>query len=300
MSNRLIINQYCDFLNNKGLAKSTIEEVRYILINFISYLSSDKYMIVTKQEQYNYMEDILKINSKVTVYSKVHFISNFLDYCVDQGIVTENIFAYTTINYHYQPSKDILYENELFRFIESIESDQQLFFRERFIIEMFLATLAKNRELLNLKIDQVSFEDESIYFYTTEANRFLIGNDYLYKSWYDYYDFRLSRMEEFNHSHKQLLISRKGGVLTQSQITGLFKKISDRYNLYVTPLKLRRSIIAYLINEGVNLRYIQVLAGHKNIRSTNYYTQLEFKTLQRTIYDYLPRGRIKKEDDERD
>lgn len=294
MKNSTLINYYLINQRKRKLSKTTINFKKGILLEFNSYLSSKEDLIIPKKEQYDYLESMWHKNSKSTVYKKTNTISNFLDFYVYRNIIKENPFAYTNIRYHRQPSKDILYEEELLAFLAKIDDDKNLMFPDRYLLNMFIATVARTNEILSLKINnKTNLENKTIYFYSSRDKRFLIGNNYLYEQYYSYYDFRKSKMESFKQSHDFLLITNRGAKVTSHYITKLFREISERYQININPLKLRRSMIAYLINQKMDILYLQVLLGHKNVSSTNYYTQLSFETLREAIYDYLPRGRKK-------
>ncbi|GAA3009365.1 tyrosine-type recombinase/integrase [Tetragenococcus solitarius] len=293
MKNSTLINYYLMNQRKRKLSKATIESTKRILFEFNSYLSLKEDMIVPKKEQYNYLESMWLKNSKSTVYSKTNIISNFLDFYVYRNIIKENPFAYTDIHYHHQPSNDILYKEELLAFLTEIDDDKNLTFPDRYLLNMFIATVAKTNEILSLKADKIELENESIYFYVPKDNRFLIGNNYLYEQYDNYFYFRKTRMKKFKQKHDHLLITNKGAKVTFYHVTKLFREISEHYQIKISPLKLRRSMIAYLINQKMDILYLKVLLGHKSVSSTNYYTQLRYETLREAIYDYLPRGRKK-------
>lgn len=198
MKNSTLINYYLINQRKRKLSKTTINFKKGILLEFNSYLSSKEDLIIPKKEQYDYLESMWHKNSKSTVYKKTNTISNFLDFYVYRNIIKENPFAYTNIRYHRQPSKDILYEEELLAFLAKIDDDKNLMFPDRYLLNMFIATVARTNEILSLKINnKTNLENKTIYFYSSRDKRFLIGNNYLYEQYYSYYDFRKSKMESF-------------------------------------------------------------------------------------------------------
>ncbi|MDN6630644.1 MAG: tyrosine-type recombinase/integrase [Staphylococcus equorum] len=96
-------------------------------------------------------------------------------------------------------------------------------------------------------------------------------------------------MFEANENHNYLLITEQGKRATNYSVSKVFDKVSKNYNVSLTPLKLRRSLIILLLNRGVDLRVLQLMIGHNCVQSLQCYESLEFERLQQVIHDYLPR-----------
>jgi integrase/recombinase XerD len=52
------------------------------------------------------------------------------------------------------------------------------------------------------------------------------------------------------------------------------KKIGEKAGVKVTPHMLRHSLGTYLVREGVELRVVQEILGHKYIGNTQIYTKI--------------------------
>ena len=85
-------------------------------------------------------------------------------------------------------------------------------------------------------------------------------------------------------SHKDFLFeSKRGGKLTTRSIQKVFTRACEIVELkkHVTFHSLRHSFATHLIERGVNLRYVQELLGHNNIKTTERYTQVAIPHLKK-------------------
>jgi integrase/recombinase XerC len=92
-----------------------------------------------------------------------------------------------------------------------------------------------------------------------------------------------------------LFVSRRGTRLTASQVRSRLKALALQAGLptHVHPHMLRHSFASHLLQSSGDLRAVQELLGHADIRTTQVYTQLDFHHLAK-VYDAAhPRAKKK-------
>jgi integrase/recombinase XerD len=89
-----------------------------------------------------------------------------------------------------------------------------------------------------------------------------------------------------------VFVSRGGRALTREMLWILVKKYARRASLppKVSPHTLRHSFATHLLAGGADLRAVQELLGHANIRTTQHYTHVDRDRLKAIHKKFHPRG----------
>jgi len=88
-----------------------------------------------------------------------------------------------------------------------------------------------------------------------------------------------------------VFLNRNGKILTRQMIFTIIKQLAIKANIEkkIGPHTFRHSFATHLLENGADLRTIQILMGHENITTTEVYTHLDTKHLRSVIERFHPR-----------
>lgn len=147
--------------------------------------------------------------------------------------------------------------------------------RDRLIYELLYATGMRSFELASIKIENIDFEQKTIRIWGKGLyERVVLFGDRAKNCIEDYLSSERSKLKRMRKGF--LLLNHRGkklGTRTMRKIFEGFSKLLGR-GRRVTPHTLRHSFATHMLSQGVDLRVVQELLGHKRITATQIYTQV--------------------------
>jgi hypothetical protein len=88
-----------------------------------------------------------------------------------------------------------------------------------------------------------------------------------------------------------LFLNRRGKQLTRAMIFTIIKDLAVKINLNknISPHTFRHSFASHLLENGADLRSIQLMLGHESITTTEIYVHLDRKHLTQVLHKFHPR-----------
>lgn len=293
--------QHCQF--EKGLSAKTLKAYQIDLNQFANYVGNN-IGICSKEMLQDYlcsMHDRYKIKS---VKRKIASLKAFYTYLEDENIVTLNPLRKTRIKLHEPfllPKTIPLNTIELLlhcaykrkqTVIGTSPYQYASCLRDIAVLELLFATGIRVSELCSIKSNTIDLCNGTIKIYGKGAKERIIqiGNPDVLSALQEYY-------QEYSlHIHKSgwFFINRLGNQLSDQSVRNMIKKYTQLANInqHITPHMFRHSFATFLLEEDVDIRYIQMLLGHSSITTTQIYTHATTKKQRALLEAKHPRNRF--------
>lgn len=182
--------------------------------------------------------------------------------------------------------KEILDVMELLQTEDSFEG-----LRDRLIVELFYSTGIRRAELINAKVNDVSFAQKTIKVLgKRNKERIIPLLPTLLNTLNEYLPLR-DDLESIKDS-QYLFLTSKGvkiyETLVYRIINSYFSKTSEKVKK--SPHILRHSFATHLLNEGADINSVKELLGHSSLASTQVYTQNSIAKLKEVYKNSHPRN----------
>ena len=167
--------------------------------------------------------------------------------------------------------------------------------RDDLIIELMYATGVRVSELVNIKLDDIDFETNSIRILGKGSYmRTVYFGEYARDAIFKYMNGLRIKLLNGKES-EYLFLNKNGNNITTRGIQKIIDKIVSETDVKtkVSPHTLRHTFATHLLDNGCDLRSVQELLGHKNINTTEVYTHVTSERLKDVYFKSHPRGRFK-------
>lgn len=291
------ITDYKSYLKiERGLSVNSVENYSLDINRLVRYLEGSGQDVSPLQITEETIQDfIYKMAEELNPRSRARLISglkSFFNYLVFEDYRKDSPMELIEVPKVGRKLPDTLSTEEIDDLIGAIDLSSNEGERNRAMLETLYSCGLRVSELVGLKISDLFF-DEGFIKITGKGNkqRFVpIGNS-TQKYINLYRDSMRNKLEVKKGHEDTLFLNRRGSGLTRAMVFTIIRRLAEAIGLNktISPHTFRHSFATHLLENGADLRSIQLMMGHESITTTEVYMHLDRKFLSKILNTYHPR-----------
>ncbi|WP_245935455.1 site-specific tyrosine recombinase/integron integrase [Winogradskyella arenosi] len=260
---RLLLKNCIGYLKGKRLSESTISTYGHFILRFIDFTKDMPKNEWNSRTLELFLEKVIAYeNYSISSHRQcISALKYFTAFCNIDGFESENI---------QRPKKSkylpvVLSKEEI---IDLLQVTKNL--KHRAILGLIYSSGLRIGELLNLRLSDIDLDRNQVFIKQSKGrkDRTVVLSEVLKPLLCNY----------INTYRPQIhfVEGQKGSTYSASSVRSFLKKSCELANIkkQVTPHTLRHSFATHMLENGVDLRYIQILLGHSKPETTMIYTHV--------------------------
>lgn len=291
------IKSYQSYLRiERGMSKNTIDNYSFDIERLCLFLEDNSISVspITIGEE-TIQQFIYHIAKQLNARSQARIISglkSFFSYLIFEDYRSDNPLELIETPRIGRKLPDTLSIVDIDRLIAAIDLSSNEGERNRAMLETLYGCGLRVSELISLKISDLFFEEGFVKI-TGKGNkqRFVPIGSYTQKYIEIYKDNIRSYLNIQKGHEDTLFLNRRGRQLSRAMIFTIIKDLAVKIDLKktISPHTFRHSFATHLLENGADLRSIQLMLGHESITTTEIYVHLDRKHLSEIMNKFHPR-----------
>ncbi len=289
------INHFLEFIqNDKKASENTLQSYRRDIEQYQKYIEINRinYAKVEAEQISGYLDNMKNLGKKSSTISRsLASIRAFYQYLLRNKKVkrdpTEGIQS---------PKIDkrvptVLSAQEVELLLEQPKSVDLKGIRDKAMLEFAYATGMKVTEIISLDMEDINFIEGLVMCKTGEKQRNIPLGNLSKEALKDYVENARPILIK-DDSVTALFVNTNGQRLTRQGFWKIIKYYKEQAHITkdITPHVLRHSFATHLLQNGADLKSIQLMLGHSDISSTQVYMQFQDESLQNIYKKAHPRA----------
>lgn len=295
------LKSYHDYLRlERGMSPNTLASYRFDLERLCAFLAAHhpevSPLTITSQHIQAF---VYTVSKELNARSQARLISglkSFFNYLLVENLRGDSPMELIEAPRLGRKLPDTLSTVEIDRLIAAIDLSKPEGERNRTMLEVLYGCGLRVSELVTLKISDI-FADEGFLKVTGKGNK---------QRFVPLATFTLQCIERYRREVRvhvpiqkgfedTLFLNRRGKALTRAMIFTIIKDLALAIQLQkkISPHTFRHSFATHLLENGADLRAIQMMLGHESITTTEVYVHLDRRHLTQIMHQFHPRKRLK-------
>lgn len=291
-----IIDQFIDHLwLEDGLSKNTLNSYRFDLSIFMNWLVDTKKVEifeVTESEIQEFLAFKFPTSKSRSISRLLATLRRFFRYLLRENKIHEDPTLKIQTPKIPKSLPKSLSEEEVETLLHAPDINTWGGIRDRAMLELLYACGLRVSELVGIQLTEVVISDGVIRIIGKGSKTRLVPMGEEAVDWIKKY-LKDARQNILNkQTSKFLFVTNRGSAMTRQSFWYAIKKYAVIANIDkpMSPHVIRHAFATHLINNGADLRVIQMLLGHSDISTTQIYTHVARERLKKLHEKHHPRG----------
>jgi integrase/recombinase XerD len=291
-----IIEKFLDAIwMERGLSTNTLGAYRADLMALQRWLAQrdTSLMYATRVDLLAFIANRAKEGAKPrSTARQLSSFRRFYRFLLREGVIQEDPTVKIEMPKIGRSLPKSLTEAEVETLLTAPEIADPLGHRDRAMLEVLYATGLRVSELINLKQSQVNLNQGVLRIRGKGDRERLIPLGEESQRWVREFisgprtEILLERQSEY------LFPTRRGDRMTRQAFWHIIKRYAKKANIggKLSPHTLRHAFATHLLNNGADLRVVQMLLGHSDLSTTQIYTHVARERMKELHAEHHPRG----------
>lgn len=293
---RLVIDAFIDTIwIEKGLSTNTLNSYKSDLEKYFNWieLNSLKYKELSRSDILEYLAYLFgqKLEGK-SVARNLSSLKAFHNYLILKDITKSNPCEKIETPKFVKSIPSSLSENEVEKLLDAPDENTFIGIRDKTMIETLYSCGLRISELVDLEIIHVNLRQGVIRVLGKGQKERLVPMGQKLINLIGIYFSKLEA-NKIKNSSNFLFLSQRGKKITRQAFWHRIKIYAAKAGLEnnkISPHILRHAFATHLLNNGADLRVVQLLLGHSDLNTTQIYTEVAKRRLQNLHGAHHPRG----------
>lgn len=280
----------------RGLSENTIVNYSHDIEKLIRYIERTKInespLSIDEATLQGFIYEIAKVLNARSQTRIISGLKSFFTYLVFEEYRKDNPMEMIEAPKIGRKLPDTLALEDIEKLIGAIDLSSAEGHRNKAIIETLYGCGLRVSELVNLKLSDLFFEEGFIRVTGKGDKQRFVPIGPITKKYINLY-VKESRpfVKEVPEFSDTVFLNRRGKQLTRVMIFTIIKRLVEKIGLKkkVSPHTFRHSFATHLLENGADLRAIQLMLGHESITTTEIYMHVDRKHLAAIMEKYHPR-----------
>ena len=280
--------------DDKKLSENTLQSYKRDLVQLQEYMDSEKlnYLKVTPEDMKRYFIHLQTIGKKTSTISRnVASIRSFYQFLVRCKKIKKDPTEKIQSPKVEKRSPTVLTSAEVELLLNQPKDVDLKGIRDKAMLEFAYATGMRVSEIIDLNIEDVNLKDGLVTCKTRTRQRHIPLGSLSLRALADYIENSRPILIK-DESVKALFVNTNGKRLTRQGFWKIVKYYKEQAHITkdITPHVLRHSFATHLLQNGADLKSIQIMLGHSDISSTQVYMQFQDESIKDIYKHAHPRA----------